>query len=115
MRLLLDENLPNRLKLDFLTHEVHMVRDKGWNGVKNGELLKILIENEFDALLTFNNNLQHQQNFSKYSVAVFVLSAKINRYEVLKPLTLQTNKYLEKGTLQSRVVVVQSPAVPAQT
>ena len=115
MRLLLDENLPKRFKLDFPAHEVHTVRDKGWNGVKNGELLKLLIENEFDALLTFDKNLQHQQNFSKYAIAVFVLSAKINRYEVLKPLTFQINKYLEKGTLRSGVVVIQSPSMPAQT
>ncbi|WP_373515917.1 DUF5615 family PIN-like protein [Persicitalea sp.] len=71
MRLLLDENLPKRLKLDFPEHEVYTVRDKGWNGVKNGQLLKLLIENGFDALLTFDKNLQHQQNFSKYSVALF--------------------------------------------
>lgn len=109
MRLLLDENLPKRLKLDFPEHEVYTVRDKGWNGAKNGELLKLLIEHQFDALLTFDKNLQHQQNFSKYSITVFVLSARINRYEVLMPLTSQINNYLKKGMLQSGVVVIQSP------
>ena len=44
MRLLLDENLPKRLKLDFEGHEIYTVRDKGWNGVKNGEILKLLLE-----------------------------------------------------------------------
>jgi len=34
MRLLLDENLPKRLKIDFSTHVVYTVREKGWNGVK---------------------------------------------------------------------------------
>ena len=64
MKLLLDENLPKRLKLDFPEHGVYTVRDKGWNGIKNGELLKLMIEDSFDALLTFDKNLQHQQNFS---------------------------------------------------
>jgi predicted nuclease of predicted toxin-antitoxin system len=32
MRLLLDENLPKRLKQNFLDHEIYTVRDKGWNG-----------------------------------------------------------------------------------
>ena len=50
MKLLLDENLPKRLKLDFPEHEIYTVRDKSWNGIKNGELLKLLIENNFDAL-----------------------------------------------------------------
>lgn len=63
MRLLLDENLPRRLKLDFTEYEVYTVRDKKCNGIKNGKLLKLLIENSFDALLTFDKNLQHQQIF----------------------------------------------------
>ena len=114
MRLLLDENLPKRLKLDFLEHEVYTVRDKGWNGVKNGQLLKLLIENGFDALLTFDKNLQYQQNFSKYSVAVFVLSAWINKYEVLKTLVPQIKNYLHKNVLPSGAVVIQMPTAPPQ-
>ncbi len=65
MLLLLDENLPKRLKLDFPEYEIFTVRDRQWNGIKNGELLKLLLENLFDALLTYDKNLQHQQNFSK--------------------------------------------------
>lgn len=53
MRLLLDENLPKRLKLDFPEQEIYTVRDKEWNGIKNGEFLKLMIKNNFDALLTF--------------------------------------------------------------
>jgi len=60
MRLLLDENLPRRLKYDFSDHEIYTVRDKGWQGIKNGELLKLMTEEKFDALLTFDKNLQHQ-------------------------------------------------------
>lgn len=39
MKLLLDENLPKRLKIDFPDHEVATVWEMGWNGVKNGPLL----------------------------------------------------------------------------
>ncbi len=107
MRLLLDENLPKRLKLDFPEHEIYTVRDKGWNGFKNGKLLKLLVQERFDALLTFDKNLQHQQNFSDYSVTVFVLSARINRYEVLTHLAPKVKLYLSKGLLPSGVVVIQ--------
>lgn len=62
MRLLLDENLPKRLKL-YPEHEIYTIREKNWNGIKNGDLLKLLVSNNFDALLTFDKNLQHQQNF----------------------------------------------------
>ena len=72
MRLLLDENLPRRLKTDFAEYEIYTVRDKGWNGIKNGQLLQLMVENGFHALLTFDKNLQHQQNFQKYTIAVFL-------------------------------------------
>ena len=44
MRLLLDENLPKRLKFDFAEHEIYKLRDNVWNGIKNGSFLKLLIE-----------------------------------------------------------------------
>ena len=87
MRLLPDENLSKRLRQDFSEHEIYTVRDKQWNGIKNGERLTLFVENSFDALLTYDKNLQHQQNFSKYTITVFVLTAKINQYEVLTKLT----------------------------
>jgi predicted nuclease of predicted toxin-antitoxin system len=86
MRLLLDENLPKRLKGDLNEHEIYTAADKGWTGVTNGKLLELLIENKFDALLTFDKNLQYQQNFTKYTVAVIVLNAPENSYLTLKNL-----------------------------
>ena len=47
MRLLLDENLSKRLKLDFPKHEIFTVRDKGWNGIKNGKLLQLMLADSF--------------------------------------------------------------------
>ena len=98
MKLLLDENLPKKLKLDFTEHEIYTVGDKGWNGYKNGDLLKLLIEEHFDALLTFDKNLQYQQNFTKYTVKVFVLRALINTYFELSKLTNQVKDHLQNQT-----------------
>lgn len=40
MKILLDESLPRKLKYDFPEeHIIFSVRDKGWLGKKNGELL----------------------------------------------------------------------------
>ena len=74
MRLLLDENLPKRLKKDFPDQEIYTVRDKGWNGIKNGQLLQLMSEEDFNALLTFDKNLQYLHNFQKYTITIFVLS-----------------------------------------
>jgi predicted nuclease of predicted toxin-antitoxin system len=83
MKLLLDENLPKRLKQDFPEHEIYTATDIGWTGVSNGKLLELLLANNFDALMTFDKNLQYQQNFNKYSIAVLVLNAKDNSYITL--------------------------------
>ncbi len=108
MRPLIDENLPKRLKLDFPEHEIYTVRDKQWNGIKNGPLLKILIENSFDALLTYDKNLQHQQNFLKYSITVFVLTAKINSYTELTKLTIKIKEHLNSGHMPAGPVIIKS-------
>jgi len=86
MKLLLDENLPKKLKNDFIEHSVFTVSDMVWNGKKNGELLQAMIDNGFDVLLSFDKNLQHQQNFNKYPVAVFLLNAEDNTYITLRNL-----------------------------
>lgn len=105
MKLLLDENLPKKLKLDFTEHEIYTVTDKGWNGVKNGELLKLLVKENFDALLTFDKNLQHQQNFKNYTVKVIVLSAPINTYQELTKLIPLVKKHI-KSSNPGPVIVV---------
>lgn len=61
---------------------------------QNGKLLEFLVKNKFDALLTFDKNLQHQQNFSKYTISVLVLNASDNSYLTLKNLVPEIKKVL---------------------
>lgn len=107
MRLLLDENLPKRLKLDFPAHEIFTVRDKGWNGIKNGKLLELMLADGFHALLTFDKNLQYQQNFRKYTLTVFVLNAPVNTYAALTSLSAKVTEALEAGNLPDGPIVIQ--------
>ncbi|MBI3509343.1 MAG: DUF5615 family PIN-like protein [Bacteroidetes bacterium] len=105
MLLLLDENLPKKLKNDFPGHEVFSIKEHGWNGLKNGILMQKLIENKFSALITFDKNLQHQQNFKKYPITVFVLSARINKYSVLTKLSPQILDHLSRPLLPGPVEI----------
>ncbi|MCF2492511.1 DUF5615 family PIN-like protein [Dyadobacter chenhuakuii] len=106
MKLLLDENLPKRLKEDFPEHEIFTISDMGWNGVKDSQLLALLKENGFHALLTFDKNMRYQQNFKAYLVTVFVLSAKINSYSELTKLSPQVRDYLKKSRLSFGPVAI---------
>jgi Domain of unknown function (DUF5615) len=57
MRILLDENVPRKLKYRLMPdHEVFTVQEKGWSGVQNGHLLT-RAELEFDVFLTLDRNL----------------------------------------------------------
>ncbi len=95
MRILLDESLPRPLARLLPEHEVRTVAAMGWTGIRNSELLQ-LAAGEFDAFLTADQNLGHQQNLSALPIAIVVLVAPTNRIEYLRPLipallrTLQT-------------------------
>ena len=108
MRLLLDENLPKRLKTDFSDYEIYTVREQGWNGIKNGQLLQLMVENDFHALLTFDKNLQHQQNFRKSYITVFVVSAANNTYPELTKLSPIVLEHLKREILPTGPVIIKA-------
>lgn len=95
MKVLLDENLPKRLKQELGAFEVATVAERGWQGLKNGDLIRSLLAEGYSALLTFDKNLQFQQNFSKYPVTVVLLNARDNQYPTLRPLMRQVIALLQ--------------------
>lgn len=107
MKLLLDENLPKRLKNDLSEYEIYTVRDKEWNGKKNGELLKLMIADGFDALLTFDKNLQYQQNFNKYSLPVILLNAPDNSYITLRELVPKIKTALSQPLIPGPIEIIK--------
>jgi hypothetical protein len=46
MKILLDENLPHKLRHEIIGHEVFTVAYMGWSGIENGKLLTRRIEAE---------------------------------------------------------------------
>ena len=95
MRVLLDECVPRRLKRALPGHEVHTVTERGWSGVKNGELLA-LADAEFDVFLTIDQNLKYQQNLTAFRIAVVLLVARNNRLQTLLPLMPEVRETLGK-------------------
>ncbi len=85
MKLLLDESVPMQLRSLFVGHEVSTVRTMGWSGKSNGELLKFARQ-EFDAFITLDQNLEHQQNITNRDIPIIVLNAKRSRKDYLEPL-----------------------------
>ena len=89
MKLLLDENLPRKLKKHFSEFNVYTVVEVGWSGLKNGVLLERMLKEEFDVLITGDKNIEHQQNFQAYPIPVIVLHVKYITYPDIVPIIPQ--------------------------
>ena len=107
MKLLLDECVTRRLKRDFVGHDVYTVDEAGFKGLKNGALLRSAASDKFDALITVDQNLAHQQNIKSSGIAVVILVAKKNTYDALKPLVPEALEALDKIS-PGEVVKVQA-------
>jgi len=108
MKLLLDECVTRYLKPDFTGHDVKTVREAGFTGLKNGQLLKAA-ETAFDVLVTVDQSIRHQQNLRTFDIGVVILAAKTNKYEDLKPLVpraLEALKSLQPGAFVLVVAIV---------
>lgn len=101
MRILLDENLPKQLKTDFgPDYDVKTVRDMGWLGKKNGELLGLIVFNGFDFFVTLDKNLRHQQNLDRIELNIFLLLALNNRRDTLHALIVKIKDKIKEGNLR---------------
>ncbi len=76
MRVLLDENLPHRLRTAITGHQVETVKYKGWNGLKNGDLLRAAEADGIQVLVTGDKNLIYQQSMAGRDIALVILSAQ---------------------------------------
>jgi hypothetical protein len=77
------------------------VTQAGWSGVKNGELLA-LAETEFDAFVTLDRNMEHQQPLDQFDLCFVLLSVPTNRVADVLPLAPQILSALsraKKGTV----------------
>ena len=106
MKILLDESLPRKLKNDFgKDHEVWTVRDKGWLSKKNGELLKLMINDGFELFVTADQNLQYQQKVEKLPLTIAVLRGSDNRLSTLQNLIPLLFKRINEGSLPNVIEI----------
>jgi hypothetical protein len=85
MRVLLDECVDRNFASELVGHSVSTVPQMGWAGKRNGELLA-LASQQFDAFVTVDQGLPHQQQLADLSIAVVVLVARSNRLVDLREL-----------------------------
>ena len=81
MKVLLDECVNQRLARDFIGHEVSTVEQMGWKSKENGELLALAAK-AFDVFVTTDRNLSFQQNVQNLGIAVVVMTAHTNLWQI---------------------------------
>ena len=96
MRILLDENVDRRLRRSFDSEfRVTTVAQRGWSGKKNGDLLRVA-ERKFDALVTMDKNMEHQQNLGSFDLGVVLITARTNRRRDVEPAMPRVNRALRR-------------------
>jgi predicted nuclease of predicted toxin-antitoxin system len=82
-RVLLDENLPRKLRRELPECTVRTVQEEGWSSFANGELLGRAQAN-FEVLLTADRRLQFQQNLRRFNIGVVVILTPSLRFREIR-------------------------------
>lgn len=106
MKILLDENIDVRMKLLFPSGiEVYTVKDMGWNGIKNGELIQLLSQNNFDYWIVVDKNIPYQQNTSNIPFTIIVLNVYRNTLKSIEVLIPKITGILNNPSADKVIVI----------
>ena len=94
MRILLDNNIPVRFSSMLPGHDVTHVRDRGWQSLVNGELVKAA-SLEYEVLVSMDQNMPYQTSLKGCSVMVVILVCPSNRLDDMSPIS---SKLMEELT-----------------
>ena len=73
MLVLFDQSTPVPIRPFLKGHIVETAWQRGWDKLKNGDLLRAAEEAGFEVLVTPDKNIRNQQNLRKYKIAIVVL------------------------------------------
>jgi hypothetical protein len=97
MNILLDECVPWPMHKCLDAHQCVTVQQRGWMGIKNGDLLQ-LAESEFDLFITSDQNIRYQQNLARRRIAILELSSNsIRRISTAASLIQSTIANMKPG------------------
>ncbi len=107
MKILLDENIDVSFRHLLNWHDVFTVDFMGWKGIKNGDLLRAAIQNNFDAVLTMDKTIPTEQYLQQFDIILAILSPAKNTPNYIKelaPIVLDKLPVAEKG----KAIVISS-------
>jgi len=106
-RVLLDENLPRKLRRELPALTVRTVQEEGWTSFRNGELLS-RAQSSFEVLLTADRRLQFQQNISRFDIGVVVIVTMNLRFRTILTAIEKIRSALEEVRAGEVISVIVS-------
>lgn len=73
MQVLFDNGTPRGVAAALRDHVIEECRSRGWDSLRNGELLDAAEAAGFDVLVTTDRNIRHQQSLTGRKIAVVIL------------------------------------------
>ena len=101
VKILLDSSTPADLARSMSLHQVVRTRQLGWQSLEDGSLLDVAERHGFQVLITCDQNLPYQQNFTDRKIAVLILST--NHWPTLRPLAARIANlvaFLQRGQVR---------------
>ncbi len=94
-KLLLDECVPQQLRHNLSKFETYTIAYMQWGGIKNGKLLVLAVQEQFDFLLTTDKSIYLQQNLEKFPIAIIVFDVVRIDAELIQLLLPQFKKNIK--------------------
>jgi len=73
MKILFDQGTPAPLRRSLAGHDVDTVFEKGWDQLKNGELLAVAMTSGYEVLISTDQGFRHQHDLRRIRLGVVVL------------------------------------------
>ena len=96
MKILLEHNAPHGVRQALADHEVHTAEHLGWETLRNGDLIRNVVQDGFVLLIICDQSIRFQQNLLRQPITV---------------LTITTNDW---DTIRTNISLVRSAIDMAQ-
>jgi hypothetical protein len=93
MKVVFDKCVPRPLRGQLPGHEILTAAEMGWGELENGNLIRAA-EEQFEAIITSDQQWKYQQNLSGRKLAILVLPT--NRWVIVRELAPKIRDALDK-------------------
>ena len=106
MKIIFDHCTPWSLARHLKEHDVTSAKAKGWNKIKNGELLQLSVDAGYDVMITADQGIEYENNIAAHRIAVITLTSP--RWPDVKKRIPEIKRALQNAK-QGRAITVEIP------